>query len=65
MLLMLSLLGVVVVSMLALLAVQRACKRTRAVRVGTPTGPTDMSVDAWTESGKRMDDSITEFDEEL
>jgi hypothetical protein len=61
-LMMLSLLGVLVVSMLAILMVMRSSRRKRSKH---PQGPTDLSVDAWAEAGKRMDSGITEFDEEL
>ncbi len=61
-LMMLSLLGVLVVSMLAVLMVMRSTRRKRTKRAVVPT---DMSVDAWTEASKRLDDSITEFDEEV
>ncbi len=61
-LMMLSLLGVLVVSMLAVLMVMRSTRRKRTKRAVVPT---DVSVDAWSEASKRLDDGITEFDEEL
>ena len=62
MLMMLTLLGVLVVTLLAMLVVMRAVRRKKVRR---QVQPTDVSVDPWVEAGKRLDDSITEFDEEL
>ncbi len=61
-LMMLSLLGVLVVSMLAVLMAMRSARRKRSKNAASPT---DTSVDAWAEAGKRLDGGITEFDEEL
>lgn len=59
---MFTLLGVIGVCMVAMLIVQRSNRRKRARQ---DSAPTDMSVDPWVEAGRRMDDSITEFDEQL
>ena len=59
---MFALLGVIGVCMVAMLIVQRSNRRKRARQENTPT---DMSVDPWIEAGRRMDDGITEFDEQL
>lgn len=61
-LMMVSLIGVAVVTILALWMVMRGLRRAKARGESVPT---DMSVDAWVEAGKRMDGGITEFDEEL
>ena len=61
-LMMVSLLGVLVVTLLALWMGMRGIRRKRSKN---PAQPTDVSVDAWIEAGKRMDDGITEFDEEI
>jgi len=61
-LMMVSLIGVVVVTILALWMVMRGLRRKKARGEAVPT---DMSVDPWVEAGKRMDDGITEFDDEL
>jgi len=59
---MVSLLGVLVVTLLAVLMTLRARRRKKSRK---PAVPTDMSVDPWVEAGKRMDEGITEFDEEM
>jgi len=61
-LMMLSLLGVLIVTLLALLVVMRGVRRKRSKRAADPT---DVSLDVWMEAGKRMDDGITEFDEDV
>lgn len=61
-LMMLSLLGVLVVTLLALLVALRGVRRKRSKKAAQPT---DVSLDAWVEAGKRMDDGITEFDEDV
>ena len=61
-LMMVSLLGVLVVMLLALWMVMRGVRRKRSKK---PSEPTDVSLDVWVEAGKRMDSGITEFDEDL
>jgi len=61
-LMMVSLLGVLAVTLLALLMVMRGVRRKKTKRQAEPT---DVSVDVWIEAGKRLDSGITEFDEDL
>jgi len=59
MILMLSLLGILLIGMLTLIIVlRRARRRSESQPKGDPT----THVDAWVESGKRFDSSITEID---
>jgi len=53
--------GVVAVGTLWAVAARRRLRRARARRRTTHT-PDDAPLDAWTESARRLDDSITEFD---
>lgn len=62
MLMMVSLLGVLIVTLLALWMGMRGIRRKRSKKSAEPT---DVSLDAWLEAGKRIDDGITEFDEDL
>ena len=61
-LIMVSLLGVLVVTMLSMWMVLRSSRRKRARPEPVPT---DISVDAWAESARRMDETPSEFDEDL
>ncbi|MDF1809193.1 MAG: hypothetical protein P1U42_05800 [Phycisphaerales bacterium] len=59
MILMLSLLGILFIGMLTLIIVLR---RARQRKESQPKADSTVHVDAWAESGKRFDTSITEID---
>lgn len=61
-LMMLSLLTVALVTLMATHCGMRNARRKRAK---LQSSPTDLSVDPWIEAGKRLDESATEFDEEV
>ncbi|MFK7758672.1 MAG: hypothetical protein AB8C13_01855 [Phycisphaerales bacterium] len=61
-LMMFSILAILAVMMLAIVVVQRSNRRLKSKQDHTPT---DLTVDPWVESGRRIDSSITEFDEDL
>lgn len=61
-LMMLSLLAVALVTIMATHCGMRNARRKRAKLLNSPT---DLSIDPWIEAGKRMDESTTEFDEEV
>lgn len=61
-LIMVSLLGVLVVTLLSMWMVMRSSRRKRSRPEAVAT---DISIDAWAEAGRRLDSGITEFDEDL
>lgn len=61
-LILVSLLGVLVITMLTMWMVMRSSRRKRS---RTEPVATDISVDAWTEAARRMDEAPSEFDEDL
>lgn len=61
MMLVLILLALIAVTVLAFIVMQRRARRRRDV---LPKRPDQPRVDAWEESGRRFDDSITQFDDD-
>ena len=61
MLLLVSLLTLIVMLSLTMIIVQRRLRRRRAIK--TKSAPPHPEVDPWTESARRLDDSLTTIDD--
>lgn len=61
----LMMLSILTIALVTIMATHCGMRNARRKRSKLQNSPTDLTLDPWIEAGRRMDDTTTEFDEEV